>query len=214
MTERVDTTESVRIGELRSLVTGTGDSLVAVGLGSCVGVAVIDEVTGAAALAHVFLPEQPESGSREGAGPGTYANTAIPELVRRVVELAGASSRTVRLVAIIAGGSKMFGSSGGADVGARNAEAVNAALAALRIPIATSDLGGARGRTMRVTGVAGGGVRVTVRVVGSEEQEMWSSSTTTASKSAPSATKSAPPATKPAASPASTDVSSRMSRAA
>jgi chemotaxis protein CheD len=199
MTERIDTTEAVRIGELRSLAPNAGGDLVAVGLGSCVGVAVIDEITGAAALAHVFLPEQPGSGSREGAGPGTYANLAIPELARHVVERAGATSRSVRLVAIIAGGSKMFGSGSGADVGTRNADAVGAALVALRIPIATSDLGGTRGRTMRVSSVEGGGVRVTVRVVGSEEQELWSSSKINS---------------KPAASPASTETSSRMTRAA
>src|SRR5690606_727584 len=101
-----------------------GGSLVAVGLGSCVGVALFDDRGGARGLAHVFLPEQPAGGGRDGVGAGTYATQAIPALVERVASASGARSGG-RLVAVIAGGARMFGA--GNDVGQRNVEAVEAA---------------------------------------------------------------------------------------
>ncbi len=160
---------AVRIGDLRELAPRSLDRLVAVGLGSCAGVAIVDDATGACAMAHVFLPELPPGGAREGSGPGTYADIAIPELVRRVRALGSGGE----LVAIVAGGARMFGVRPGNDVGERNIEAVKAALAAARVRIVAEDIGGGRGRTMRAAQVDGA-VQVTVRVVGATERELWS----------------------------------------
>lgn len=176
MNDRSGQDVAVRIGDLHALAPGSPDRLVAVGLGSCAGVTIVDTDTGACALAHVFLPELPPGGARKEAGPGTYADVAIPELVRRVRELGGAGT-VRRLVAVVAGGAQMFGARPGNDVGERNIEAVRAALHAAGIRIVSEDVGGSKGRTVRVT--ADRGVRVTVRVVGATEQELWSDQTTT-----------------------------------
>ena len=132
---------SVRMGEIE--VSGrAGDELVARGLGSCIGLALVDRFTGVAGLAHIVLPQSTETDHQ----PGKFANLAVPELVDRVVR-AGASRR--RLEAVLAGGACMF-ELGELDIGARNAEAVRAGLAASGLPVRAADTGGDRGRTMRV----------------------------------------------------------------
>ena len=89
--------------------------------------------------------------------------------------LAGGRSKD-RLVAVIAGGACMFSGRTGADVGDRNVAAVRAALVAQGVAIAAEDVGGARGRTMRVE--PGPAASVTVRVVGSTDQELWAGAPT------------------------------------
>lgn len=172
--ETVET--QVRIGDLRVTATAS-ERLITVGLGSCIGVAVIDEGTGAAGLAHVFLPVAPSTGAKAGAGAGTYAETAVPELVRQVIAAATGPRRTTRtssrLVAIIAGGARMFASRPGtADVGERNIAAVEGALRAAGVRIVATDVGGSHGRTMRVS-AGTDAAAVTVRQVGSPERELW-----------------------------------------
>lgn len=139
-----------------------GDVLVALGLGSCIGVAVLDRASPVAGLAHVVLPE-----SRPGpAAPGKFADTAVPELLRRV---AGLGAATSRLHAVLAGGAQMFtaGAGNALDIGRRNEEAVEAALAAAGIPVTARLTGGSAGRTLRVH--IGTGL-VTCRQAGGREQ--------------------------------------------
>ncbi|MBE3598850.1 MAG: chemotaxis protein CheD [Limnochordaceae bacterium] len=136
----------VRIGEIEvARFTGV---LMALGLGSCVGVALYDPSTRVAGLAHVFLPSSP-NGHLQGEPPARFADTGVDALVRRMEE-AGAVRR--RLVARIAGGAQLFLRSEGAglDVGRRNVQAVREALARLAIPIAGEDVGGHRGRSIRL----------------------------------------------------------------
>jgi chemotaxis protein CheD len=138
------------------------DVLIALGLGSCIGVALLDRASLVAGLAHVVLPE-----SRAGAAtPGKFADTAVPALLRQVTGLGASQSR---LHAVLVGGAQMFsaGAGGALDIGRRNEEAVKAALAAAGIPITTTLTGGNAGRTMRVHVGAG---LVTCKQAGSREQ--------------------------------------------
>ncbi|MBC7459764.1 MAG: chemotaxis protein CheD [Thermoleophilia bacterium] len=161
----------VRIGEL-AVTARTDERLVTVGLGSCVGVALIDERAGVYALAHVFLPEEPEAGPKAGAGPATYATSVVPELVRQVRALGGGMS-SGRLVAVIAGGARMFATarSTTADIGERNVAAVTRGLQDAGIRIVARQTGGTHGRTIRVE--PGRAPRVTVREVGKPEADVW-----------------------------------------
>jgi chemotaxis protein CheD len=120
-----------------------GDELVARGLGSCIGLAVVDRSAGVAGLAHIVLPASTET-DRE---PGKYADLAVPELIDRACR-AGASRR--RLEAVLAGGARMF-ELGELDIGARNAEAVRSGLEAAGVQVRAAETGGNRGRTMRVS---------------------------------------------------------------
>lgn len=149
----------VRIGEL--IATKDPDEvLVSVGLGSCIGLAMIDRARGIAGLAHVMLPQSPN-----GAGPlpGRYANHAVPALLQKMVEL-GASRSAIEVG--MAGGAQMFGGSSSIEVGKRNAEAVTTALGDLRLSVKASATGGDKGRTVKVHPAQG---VMIVREVASDE---------------------------------------------
>jgi chemotaxis protein CheD len=139
-----------------------GDVLVALGLGSCIGLALLDRASLVAGLAHVVLPESRPG----GATPAKFADTAVPELLRQMTGLGASASR---LHAVLVGGAEMFsaGASGALDIGRRNEEAVKAALAAVGIPVTRTLTGGNAGRTMRVH--IGTGV-VTCKQAGSQER--------------------------------------------
>jgi chemotaxis protein CheD len=134
----------VRMGEI-AVSSSRADVLLSIGLGSCIGLALVDQRRGIAGLAHVMLPEAiPGGGS-----PGKFADLAVPELLRRVIALG--TTRTM-LRAVLVGGAQMFslGGSGALNIGVRNDAAVRAILAAERIPILGSATGGSKGRTIRV----------------------------------------------------------------
>jgi chemotaxis protein CheD len=134
---------SVRMGELATS-SDPGTVLVSIGLGSCIGLALVDAGVGVAGLAHIMLPGPGEAATRP---PATFADTGVVALLGSVLEL---GARRARLTAAIVGGAQMFGSAAQLQVGARNEEAVRAALRAARLPVAAADTGGATGRTIRV----------------------------------------------------------------
>jgi chemotaxis protein CheD len=153
----------VRMGELAASATA-GDLLVSLGLGSCIGLALLDRGRGVAGLAHVVLPQ---SDGRAGDGAWKYADHAVPELLRRLVAL---GARRVRLEAVLVGGASMFGNASPTlDVGARNAAAVQAELRTLRIPVSAAVTGGSKGRTIRVEV---GAQRVTYREAGGADTDL------------------------------------------
>jgi chemotaxis protein CheD len=137
---------TVRMGEIAVSLSGDGE-LVALGLGSCIALALLDSAGGVAGLAHIVLPESCEHGPQLG----KYADSAVPELVSRMRH-AGAVQR--RLEAVLAGGARMF-EVGDLDIGARNDAAVRAALATERVPVRAAATGGSRGRTVRVDAASG-----------------------------------------------------------
>ncbi|WP_049793136.1 chemotaxis protein CheD [Conexibacter woesei] len=158
------------MGELAVSAT-PGDELTSIGLGSCIGVALVDRARGVAALAHVMLPD---ATADLDAPAGKYADRAIPALVAAAEEL---GARRVRLEAVLVGGAQMFdvGVGSALDIGARNAVAVRAALQSARIPVRAEQVGGRRGRTMRVHVDP---LHVTVKEAGGREAELWNGSPT------------------------------------
>jgi chemotaxis protein CheD len=153
---------AVRMGEI-AVSSTPGEVLVSLGLGSCIGLALVDQRRGIAGLAHIMLPE-----AIAGGGPvGKFADLAVPELVTRTVALG--TSRPM-LKAVLVGGAQMFslGGSGAMDIGVRNEAAVREALEAQRIPVVATAIGGSKGRTIRVDP---GGV-VTSKEAGGVEVEL------------------------------------------
>jgi chemotaxis protein CheD len=158
----------VRMGEY-AFSARADDVLVSLGLGSCIGLALVDSRAAIAGLAHVVLPAS--DGRTEA--PAKFADTAVTALLEAVVGIGG---RRLRLEAVLVGGASMFAlGRGGLEVGQRNDAAVRAELARLRVPIAASATGGSRGRTVRV---AVGSGRVTVRAAGDAEVELYSAQVT------------------------------------
>ncbi|HEX4009212.1 MAG TPA: chemotaxis protein CheD [Solirubrobacteraceae bacterium] len=136
------------------VVSGTAtDELVALGLGSCIGLAIVDRSAGIAGLAHIVLPESGDKADQIG----KFADTAVPELIAQM-RRAGAVPR--RFEAAMAGGAQMFEMSGGLDIGSRNEHAVRTALSQARVTVRAAECGGSQGRTIKVA--VGDGL-VTVR---------------------------------------------------
>lgn len=154
----------VRMGEA-SASSAPGDVLACIGLGSCIGLALVDRARGVAALTHVMLPQSTQPDPPQ---PHKFADLAVPALIDMV--LAQGASRT-RLEAALAGGAAMFQFGGsGQDIGQRNDAAVTQLLGTHRIPVRATATGGHKGRTIRVT--VGRAITITVREAGGREEQL------------------------------------------
>jgi chemotaxis protein CheD len=152
----------VRMGELVASASA-GDVLVCVGLGSCIGLALVCRRGRACGLAHIVLPE---SGGREADRPAKYAERGVPALVGALGAL---GVRPDSLDAVLVGGAQMFSMSTGMEIGARNEAAVRAALQGIGIPVTATATAGSMGRTVRVHVATG---NVTVREAGANEETL------------------------------------------
>ena len=149
----------VRMGEHATARSGAA-TLAAIGLGSCIGLALIDRGASVAGLAHVMLPAAPPDGP--GATPGKFGDHAVPALMQDLERL---GARRSRMQAVLVGGARMFSIGSTMDIGARNEAATREALAAARVPVLAAETSGSTGRTIRVD--PAGGV-VTVKAAGSQ----------------------------------------------
>jgi len=144
------TPERLKVGIAEYEVTTDPAVLTTSGLGSCIGVALYDEPTGAAGLVHVMLPTAKDV---EGGNRAKFADTGVAELVE-ALEDAGASTATME--AKVAGGSDMLDfSENGSSIGSRNLEQVRATLSEYDIPIVGEDVGGDHGRSLRLEADSG-----------------------------------------------------------
>ena len=132
-------------------------------VGSCIGVALHDRRLRLAGLAHVVLP----SSQGRGEDPGKFADTAIPELLRRMQQ--EARGEALRPVAKLAGGARMFSFQTGILIGEQNLAAVEKALAEAGIPVMARCCAGTKGRRMSLDVVSGA---VTIEAVGDPPQQL------------------------------------------
>ncbi len=154
---------SVRMGEM-AVSADPSVVLVSIGLGSCIGLALVDAAAGVCGLAHIMLPGP---GDIERRAASTFADTGVPALLAAVKAL-GAR----RPVGVIVGGAQMFGAAGAGrmQVGTRNEAAVRAACKSVSIPLVAAQTGGGSGRTIRVYLAES---RVTARVAGGSEADLY-----------------------------------------
>jgi len=153
----------VRMGEL-AISDTPGDVLVSLGLGSCIGLALVDKRAGVAGLAHIVLPAT--TGTPKPEAMNKFADHAVPALLDGMVER-GASR--MFLQASLVGGASMFAGTASKtlEVGSRNAVAVREQIARRRVPVVAEAVGGSRGRTVRVDVTSG---TVSVREAGGTEE--------------------------------------------
>lgn len=138
--------EIIKVGMADLKVCVSPDGLTTLGLGSCIGIAIVDPGTKIGGLAHIMLPDSREI--KENSNIAKFADTGIEELVRQMVAKGAAKSR---MVAKIAGGAQMFAFNNNSDllrVGDRNAEASKKKLKELGIKLLASDTGDNYGRTV------------------------------------------------------------------
>jgi len=134
------------VGIADMAVAKAPNTITTLGLGSCVGIVLYDKIHKIGGLAHVLLPNAPQSA--EKINLAKYADTAVNELLKRMIQLGAVPQLTI---AKLAGGAHMFGASEQSDVmqvGKRNVEQSMLALTRASIGIVAQDVGGSNGRTI------------------------------------------------------------------
>jgi len=140
------------------------DTLTTLGLGSCVGITLVDKSKKLGGMAHCMLPTYK---GFEGQNIAKFVDSAVIELLNQLKRM-GASPAS--LEAKIAGGAHMFGRSQNNDmlkIGERNAAAGLAILKHLGIPVRANDTGGTHGRTIEIMFDTG---QLKIRTVGLGEK--------------------------------------------
>lgn len=128
--------------------------LITYALGSCIGICLYDPVLRLAALVHVMLPLNMETGRKS---PLKYADSGIRETLKQM-EARGA--KRSRITAKIAGGARMFdvpGNGSLGNIGQRNIESVHRVLQQESIRLLREDVGGAQARTLLFDAATGAG---------------------------------------------------------
>jgi chemotaxis protein CheD len=136
----------VRVADLQ---VGRGEeTLVTIGLGSCVAILLYDAAAKVGGLAHILLPSP--GLSRRDSNPAKFPQTAVPRLLELMAK-AGASPR--RITGRLAGGASMFAAlapPGTIQMGERNVVASRQVLNTQGIPLVGQAVGGDYGRTVRL----------------------------------------------------------------
>lgn len=139
---------NITVGMADLNVCRAPDVLITVGLGSCIGLTLYDPVNKIGGMVHYMLPDSHITANNGNIAK--FADTGIPELLKRIT-LAGANRS--RLIAKIAGGAKMFGvnqMSNIGSIGERNAVAARQILNELNIKLVAEDTGLNYGRTVEL----------------------------------------------------------------
>lgn len=136
----------IKVGMADLNVCESPDSIITLGLGSCVGVVLYDPVIKKCGMVHVMLPDSTAITNNQNIAK--FADTGVEECLRRVLAL---GARKERLIAKIAGGAQMFSMNTNNPmlrVGDRNVQAVRKKLEELSIPVVAADTGENYGRTV------------------------------------------------------------------
>lgn len=141
--------EEIRVGIAQYKIGKAPNTLITVGLGSCVGTIIYDERTKTGGLSHIMLPDSNMFTKSTQVNLAKYANTALEIMLAQLKQKAPYGHFKAKIV----GGANMFDFNRAlknANVGERNVEAVRKELERLDIPLLAEHVGGNSGRTMIV----------------------------------------------------------------
>jgi chemotaxis protein CheD len=141
-----DSGTEIRVKVAECAVGREDQTLITIGLGSCVAIMLYDEAVRIGGLAHTLLPD--ESMARDRSNPAKFAASAVTMLLAEMTRL-GADVRRVR--AKLVGGASMFANlipAGSIQMGDRNVAAARQALGARGVPITAEDVGSDHGRSV------------------------------------------------------------------
>jgi chemotaxis protein CheD len=136
----MDDTVVIGIGEY--VVIEGATKISTVGLGSCIGTVIYDEIQKVSGMSHIMLPIRLNPQDKIG----KYADTALPAMINDLLDKGALRSR---MKAKLAGGASLFDfKDDHLKIGDRNTEAVEQILSQQNIRIFGKDVGGDRGRTI------------------------------------------------------------------
>ena len=138
----------IKVGMADLKIAKFPDALTTLGLGSCIGIALYDPTSKVGGLVHIMLPDS--KSIKNNSNIAKFADTGIVELVSQMIR---AGAHRNKIVAKIAGGAKMFATTGLSDIsniGERNAQASILMLNELKIPLLAIETGENYGRTVEL----------------------------------------------------------------
>ena len=141
-------------------------TLITYALGSCIGICLWDPLLKIGALVHIMLPINME---KNRTSPFKYADTGIRLTLTKMEQM---GAKRTRIVAKIAGGTKMFNVPGNGslgNIGQRNIESVHQVLRLEGIRLLKEDVGGSAARTLFFDVATGEG---TVKIYGNIERKL------------------------------------------
>jgi chemotaxis protein CheD len=140
-------TQPIHVGMAEMVVSKHPATLITLGLGSCIGLVIFDQISRTAGMVHIMLPDSRDV--KNNPKPGKFADTAVPLLLEELQKL-GVNKSQLR--AKMAGGAQMFSIPGKDSaifsVGNRNVEATLKYLNAEGVKLLASDTGGSKGRSV------------------------------------------------------------------
>jgi chemotaxis protein CheD len=143
-------------------------TLITLGLGSCIGLVIYDQISRTAGMVHIMLPDSRDV--KNNPKPGKFADTAVPLLLDELQKL-GVNKSQLR--AKMAGGAQMFSMPGKDSaifsVGTRNVEATLKFLTSEGVKLVASDTGGSKGRSVEFNTET---MKFTVKTLGSGTKEL------------------------------------------
>ena len=136
---------AVNFSEMR-ISSNPAETLVAFSIGSGIGVAVFDPVSGVGGVLNFMLPDSTQAnGIDPEKVPLMFADTGVPFFVKALFEQ---GTRPDRMKVIIAGGAHIMDQAGLFNIGKKNYEAIKSGLADHDMKIHYEDIGGTTSRTL------------------------------------------------------------------
>lgn len=139
--------ECIKVGIADYKIASAPNTLVTLGLGSCVGICIYDINKRVGALAHILLPSKDDYGIKGGFDL-KYADVTLPTVID---ELLSQGCKIKNMRAVIVGGGNMFKCNSKPlteSIGYKNQESVRKILSSYNIPIVREDTGGEVGKTV------------------------------------------------------------------
>lgn len=157
--------ERVKVGMADLNICSSPDSIITLGLGSCVGVVLYDPVAKIAGMLHAMLPDS--TAIRNNSNRPKFVDTGMDDLLEEMIKAGAVKSR---LVAKIAGGAQMFAFESNSEmgrIGDKNVSASKEKLVSFGIPLIAEDTGLDYGRTVEFFPETG---KYLIKAVGKEEK--------------------------------------------
>lgn len=136
----------IKVGMADMNTCSGDDSIITLGLGSCVGVVLWDPTVKVCGMVHVMLPDS--TAINQNSNRAKFADTGIEDLLGRIISK---GAKKERVIAKIAGGAQMFSVNSkqpSLRIGERNVQSVKATLKKFNIKLVAEDTGENYGRTV------------------------------------------------------------------
>lgn len=140
--------------------------LVTYGLGSCIGITLYDPVAKVGGILHFMLPFYQMDPRKAAINPWIFADTGIPEFLRRAYRYGAEKGR---LLLKAAGGAQMLDENGFFRIGKNNIEMMHKIMKQENLIIQAEDIGGFLCRSLYLEVGTG---KVWVKSPGSKEVEL------------------------------------------